>query len=385
MKILKYKIETAHLIVIVSLLSGLFGYGQMNDGAPSETTYSEELDLFGTQLDSLRRTYKVPGLSVAVVQQDSILFLGGFGYADFDSERPAIPETTYRIASLTKPIAATVLMQQVEEGNLSLRDSIKKLVPGYEQYYSEVRDYVLANQPEFAPMIQDLDFGRDDITVRHHLTHTAENVPGDGFKYNGFLFGALSRVMEKKLGLPFHEILENEVLVPCDMGYSAPSQEKADDMTIKLLARPYEYLVEKDKFVASEYPDPDVNAASGIVSNVIDLVKFDRAINGNRLIDHETQETMWTRQRNNAGEEIPYGLGWFVQHRDGNRAVWHYGWHPEAFSGLYLKFPESGLTLILLANGENLSAPFIESGYQTDVFASPFAKLFYDTFLPVTE
>ena len=84
---------------------------------------------------------------------------------------------------------------------------------------------------------------------------------------------------------------------------------------------------------------------------------------------------------NNAGESIPYGLGWYVQQRDGERVVWHYGWHPEAFSGLYLKFPEAGLTLILLANGENLSAPFIESGYDQDVFSSPFAELFYETFL----
>ncbi len=117
------------------------------------------------------------------------------------------------------------------------------------------------------------------------------------------------------------------------------------------------------------------------MSNVIDLAKFDNAIDEHLFLSSETQETAWTNQVDNAGESIPYGLGWYVQQRNGKRVVWHYGWHPEAFSGLYLKFPEAGITLFLLANSENLSAPFIESGYDRDVFVSPFARLFYETFL----
>ena len=61
--------------------------------------------------------------------------------------------------------------------------------------------------------------------------------------------------------------------------------------------------------------------------------------------------------------------------------VWHYGWQPGAYSGLYLKLPERGLTLLLLANGENLSAPFHEAGYGRDVFASPFAEAFWEVFV----
>ena len=53
---------------------------------------------------------------------------------------------------------------------------------------------------------------------------------------------------------------------------------------------------------------------------------------------------------------------------------------PGSFSALYLKLPEADLTLLLLANGENLTAPFVEGGYGEDVFASPFAEAFYTAF-----
>ena len=381
MRPLKFRSIASLLIVIITFVSLSAGYCQeeIDDRRPKIS--KANLTDFAAKLDSLRKAYKIPGLSAVIIHHDSVVYQSGLGYANIESQVPATPQTTYRIASLTKPIASTVLLRLEQEGALSIQDSIKKFIPGYEDYYREVRDYVLANQPEYAPMIQDFDFERDDITIWHHLTHTAENVPGDAFKYNGFLFGALSRVMELKLEKPFPEIVESQVLKVCDMRYSAASQARASQETLKLLAQPYEYLVDKDQFVPSDYPDPDVNAASGIVSNVVDLARFDRAVNEHLLLSSETQKAAWTNQTNNDGERIPYGLGWYVQDRGGERVVWHYGWHPEAFSGLYLKLPESRLTLVLLANGENLSAPFIESGYDRDVFASPFAQLFYETFL----
>ncbi len=381
MRRLKFSCTTLLLIVITTFISLTPGHCQKKSDSEKHKITEATFRAFETKLDSLRKTYKVPGLSAAIIQHDSIVYQRGLGYADIESKQLATPTTNYRIASLTKPIASTILLKLAQEGRLSVQNAIKPLVPGYEDYYRQVREYIMANESEHASIIQNFQFERDDLTIWHHLTHTAENEPGDTFRYNGFLFGALSRVMELKMEKPFHEIVESQVLTPCRMQNSAASQTQASPETLQLLAQPYAYLVEEDRFTPSDYPDPDVNAAAGIVSNVVDLAQFDKAINEHLLINTDTQEAAWTNQVNNAGEPIPYGLGWYVQERNGERVIWHYGWQPEAFSGLYLKFPEAGLTLFLLANGENLSAPFVESGYDRDVFASPFAQLFYETFL----
>ena len=72
-------------------------------------------------------------------------------------------------------------------------------------------------------------------------------------------------------------------------------------------------------------------------------------------------------------QRSPYGLGWFTQTTDAGGTVWHYGLWP-TFSSLILKVPARGVTLILLANSDGLSARFpLADG---DVMASPFARAF---------
>src|SRR6185436_18010929 len=79
-----------------------------------------------------------------------------------------------------------------------------------------------------------------------------------------------------------------------------------------------------------------------------------------------------------AGERIPYGLGWFVQDIEGERVVWHYGLWGDSFSSLILKVPARGLTVVLIANSDGLSAKFpLAAG---DVMVSPFAAAFLRIF-----
>jgi hypothetical protein len=76
---------------------------------------------------------------------------------------------------------------------------------------------------------------------------------------------------------------------------------------------------------------------------------------------------------------MPTGLGWFVQNYNGQRIYWQFGSTPGAYSSLLVKVPGKGLTLILLANSDGLSAPFgLQDG---DVNASLFARAFLRLFV----
>ena len=345
------------------------------------TAASAQVAAFAAQLDSLVSVYRLPGLSVAVAHGDSLVYEDGFGFADRDARVPATPATNYYVASLTKPMASTALLQLVAEGKLGLDDSIKAIVPGYEDFYREVGGYIMANAPEYAFLVEDFDYERDDLTVRHHLTHTAEGIPGTSFKYNGFLFGALSRAMEVIERRDFADVLRERIIQPAGMTRTLAS--RADTSRAELLvalAKPYGYVEAADSFALVDYPEAKVNAAAGVLSNVRDLLAFDRALEAGDLLPAEWRERARAPQRANDGSALPYGLGWFVQEVGGRPVVWHYGWEPGAYSALYVKLPASGYTMVLLANGENLSAPFIEAGYQTDVTASPFGRLFLEAF-----
>ena len=115
-----------------------------------------------------------------------------------------------------------------------------------------------------------------------------------------------------------------------------------------------------------------------MVSTVLDLAKFDVALDRNLIVSEKSKRAMFTSTLSNSGQPLPYGMGWFVQEYMGTKLVWHYGEAPDAYSSLILKVPERELTLILLANSDGASAPFdLGSG---NVIKSPFAITFINLF-----
>jgi CubicO group peptidase (beta-lactamase class C family) len=120
-----------------------------------------------------------------------------------------------------------------------------------------------------------------------------------------------------------------------------------------------------------------------MISTVLDLAKFDVAMDRNLIVSEESKETMFTPTISNSGQPLPYGLGWFVQYHNEVKLVWHYGWAPKAYSSLILKVPEEELTLILLANSDGASAPFrLGAG---NVLRSPFAAAFLNLFTDLND
>ncbi len=329
-------------------------------------------------LDSLSAEYGLPGLAAAVVADGEIVFERGYGYADVEAQRPVTAATPFRIASLTKPIAATAMLQLVERGELDLDRPFTAYVPGWDeacQFFKSAE--VLAAEPILVDLTEDwrCETEGERLTVRRYLTHTAQGEPGAAYRYNGFLYGQLFRVVEAVTERPFGELLRDRLFVPLGMSRTLPSQADSSNVDVlTALAQPYKS--EGGRSVRSEYPQPfDLNAGAGIVSTVVDLARFDIALSaGELLADTTLAAAMSPARSTTTGEALPYGMGWFVQEVEGERVVWHYGWQPGSFSGLWVRLPGRGVTLILLANSDGLSAPF-ELG-EGDVTRSAFAAAF---------
>ena len=75
------------------------------------------LDRFEAHLETIRQTLNIPGMSAAVVHDQELIWAKGFGYADLENQIPATPDTPYGLASVTKPVAAVLIMQLVEGCN----------------------------------------------------------------------------------------------------------------------------------------------------------------------------------------------------------------------------------------------------------------------------
>jgi hypothetical protein len=142
------------------------------------------------------------------------------------------------------------------------------------------------------------------------------------------------------------------------------------------------YYLDIDFNPVPGYNQDYFNAGAGLMSTVVDLAKFDAALDANTLVTAATKELMWTPTVSNSGQKLPYGLGWFTQDYRGMRLIWHTGFSPPSTSALFLKLPEEGLTFIVLANTDMLSRHFQAGhGDAADVLSSLVALTFYKRFI----
>jgi CubicO group peptidase (beta-lactamase class C family) len=328
------------------------------------TADEDRLAQFELSLDSLRQQYSIPGLSAAIVNNGHIIWQRGYGFQDVENQIPATPATPYRIASLTKTFSSMLLMKCVEQGTLNL-------------------DSLISNYTAAIP--------EHNATVRHLFTHTSENPPGAYFRYSGSRYSSLTPVVDACTGRPFRQVLATNILDRLGMLDSVPGQDmefpspelaglftpqtlQRYSNVIHRLAKPYT-LNSQGEIVPSSYPNRGISTSAGLISTVRDVARYDAAIDKHTLLQPQTQELAWTNATSNlTGQTLPYALGWFVEQYGGERLIWHYGLWPGSFSSLILKVPGRNVTLILLANSDGLSAPFVASA--RSVSDSPFANLF---------
>ena len=148
------------------------------------------------------------------------------------------------------------------------------------------------------------------------------------------------------------------------------------DAVSKILAQPYA-LDREFNFTKITYPQ-GFSVSAGLISTVLDMAKYDIAIDQNKFISKETQQLAFTPTVSTKGESLPYGLGWFTTNYKGTKLLWHYGYWT-GNSSFILKVPEHNITFIIMANSDNLSRPTdLGAG---NALSSPVGMAFLKTFV----
>jgi CubicO group peptidase (beta-lactamase class C family) len=333
---------------------------------------SPDIAAFVQRLDSLRKAASIPGLSVAVVKDREIVLALGLGYSDLERGIPATAETPYNIASVTKPLSAVAALRLVEKGVLDLDRPMAD--------YSEWAEFCTEFSQQPSIFARELRCQPAVHTLRHLLSHTATATPGTRFSYNPVLYSWASRPIAAAGGAAFSALVDQYVFGPADMKRSARVYRDLplrEDLAERL-APPHRVGASGALERAPMPPAQGDGAAGGVITSVLDLARFDVALDQGRLISAESRAAMMAPVRSSTGEALPYGLGWFVQEYQGHTLVWHSGWWDDAYSALYLKIPELNLSFILLANSEGVwwDNPLDRAEVQRSRFVQAFLRAF---------
>ena len=307
-----------------------------------------QADLF---LKQLVEEGKVPGLAISVMKQGQLYFQGGYGFADLEKKIWVTPEETlFRIASASKPIAATALARMVGQGTIDLDASLYTYVPYFpkKEYDFSIRQ--LAAHTAGIRGYRGKEYALNHpYTIRESLVVFQEAPllfrPGTDFLYNSFDWVLVSLAMEEASGIPFSDYVNNEVLNPLGMT-NTMMEIPAKAIKNKAVC----YSKHRSEFrLAAPVDNRYKLAGGGFLSTSEDLVKLGQAYLDQKIGPPAVIKEFLTAQLVQ-GRSTYYGLGWQVtQDTMGRPYFGHVGNGIGGYSN-FLVYPEHQTTIAILMN-----------------------------------
>jgi CubicO group peptidase (beta-lactamase class C family)/D-alanyl-D-alanine dipeptidase len=317
---------------------------------------------------------ELPALSIAIIDDQQIVWAEGFGMADPKSKTPATADTVYRVGSVSKLFTDIAILQLVERGGLNLDAPVISYLPDFHpknpfgtpitlrQLMShrsgllrepKVGNYFETSQPTLAATVRSLN---DTELVFAPNTHT---------KYSNAAIAVVGYLLEARSHEPFAQYLKSSVLDPMGLPYSSFEPNPA---IVTNLAKAEMWTYDGLKFEAPTF-QLGMAPAGSMYSTVNDLGHFvsvllalGKAENG-AVIRPATLEQMWSPQFPNPTGRV-FGLGFQVRSLDGHRLVGH-GGAIYGFATTLNLLPEDKVGVVVVATKDAVNAVTERIGEQS--------------------
>jgi CubicO group peptidase (beta-lactamase class C family) len=333
-------------------------------------------------LDGLVRDDE-PGLAVLVRVNGRTTFERTYGVRDLRT-RPRIDvRTGFRLASVTKQLTAAVVMLLVRDGRLRYEDTLPAVLPGFPDYARAVTIRHLLTHtsglPDYETLMDENEKTgaarwtperqiRDD-EVRGLLEKATQPrfAPGTRWAYSNSGYVLLGLVAARAAGRPFGDVLRERIFAPLGMTRTLALQAGENEVQ----DRAYGHTKQGVAFRASDQSSTSATLGDGgVYSCLDDLARWDEALRTGALLSEaelrlaltpvrlgDGSQPVWPDEPGGdnlfPGRPVAYGFGWFLDPWRGRPRAWHHG-ETMGFRSVVERFPADGLTIVMLANRDDL-------------------------------
>ena len=347
---------------LLALTSGIAAQGQAGPAVPAAAPAAKTSQPPGAaRLAKLAHEYLTGAQrheqflgTVLIARRGEPVFVRSYGQASIELGVPNRRDTRFAIASITKQFTAVAIMRLREAGKLDLDDPICRHLDDCPPAWQPVTiRHALAHTsgiPNITGLADwDERIGRIPDSPRGLLRHVRDLPlqfePGSRFRYSNSGYQLLGLVIEKHSGMSYGRYLAQEFFTP--LGMTATGLLDYHSI-IPNRATGYYWKANAFSLPLSEYPG-HAYAAGGLYSTVDDLLRWANALDSDRLLPAAARREM----------EVPgqgdYGLGFELGKIGPHRHVGHAGSVP-GFSTYLARFPDDGLTVVVLSNSDPASA-----------------------------
>lgn len=327
------------------------------------------------------------GAALGVALRGKILLERGFGFANLETQTPVSADTIFRIGSCTKQFTAAAVLLLAERGKLSLSEPIGRYFQDFPKgqqvtveqllnHTSGIHDYVSGGFPTDAGDAWRLDPERHRFFAR--MAPLFDFEPGTHWLYSNSGYALLGEIIEKASGQPYGTFVKTALF---DLaGMAATALDDPDDVVLRR-ASGYALRNLKAGSFRNNLGAGLPVAEGGIRSTIGDLLRWNWALYGGKILAPASLERMTTPARVNSGlpvgqahfvpngqtpgrppafvQDPDYGLGLEVCKMFGQPVLWHSGGIP-GFNALLFRFVAPAMDIAILTNTDNGAVPAFE-------------------------
>lgn len=340
------------------------------------------LDGLDDYVEAAMEAWEVPGLGLAVVKDDSVVYARGYGVREVGRSAPVDEHTLFAIGSSSKAFTTASLAMLVDEGKLAWDDPATRYLPRlklHDPYATReltVRDLVShrSGLPRCDLAWYGTSYDRDEVLRRVRYCEPNSSFRS-AFGYQNIMFLAAGRIVSELSGTRWDTFVERRIFGPLGMERSSTSVDSLEGMAN--VASPHEEVEGEVRPVPWRDID-NIGPAGSINSSVAEMARWVRlqlgegVFEGDSLIAASSVEEMhspqmliereppWSRLLGAHGHFLAYGMGWFLHDHRGVKLVEH-GGSIDGMRAQVALVPEEELGLVVLTNrdGASLGTPIM--------------------------
>lgn len=351
------------------LLLVLFSFNSIN-AQKNKQTLKDSLAAFDSYIQKGMQDWKVPGLAVAIVKNDEIVFAKGYGVREYGTDKKVDAKTYFSCASTTKAMTAALMAMLVDEGKIAWSDPVIKYLPEFQLYDPYVtRELTIQDLFTHNSGVGNTDYlwgdnvlSSDEILAKMKLVKPSYSLRSS-FIYQNIFYLAAGKVIEKVSGKPWDVFIKERIFDPLGM-----TNTKALNAEVKDENHTSPHFLIKGQVSVINRTTADAVAPAGSVNSCIeDIAKWMKCMidsskyAGGRLVKPETwiyllkpktlvtESQFYPTQYLTKPNFMTYAMGWFQQDYKGEKLNFHTG-SLDGLTAIHAQLPDRKFGIYVFEN-----------------------------------
>lgn len=308
--------------------------------------------------DYFSRKYKKRQFNgnILFAEDGKIITHKSYGYANLKTKEELTENHSFQLASVSKPFTSVAILQLIENGQINLKDTLQKFFPNFPyegitihqllchrsglSQYTHFCDAPDSIWPDKSKTINN----QDVINIISKINPLINYPPDRRYYYCNTNYLLLASIVKKISGIEFKQYLKENIFSPIDMNHSIV-YDRTNFNELIMPTQGYENRIPwEDVYLNGVVGD------KGVYSTTMDLLKFDRALEKNLLINDSLKKLAFSKKNKDYNRNKNYGYGFRLkEHNKYGKIVYHTGWW-KGYRSYYIKVLKNDQTIIILNN-----------------------------------